>query len=88
MAAHRFKRLEELEDQHPGLCRQVEQMFRAYIPVRAIARALRAQYGPVIGEHSLYLYRKECWGLWATREPRPARRASRRGQPAIESQTA
>ena len=42
MAHHRFMKLEELEDRHPGLCRQVEAMFKAFIPLRVIAAALQA----------------------------------------------
>jgi hypothetical protein len=64
MELHRFSRLEALEDRYPGLCRQLEAMFKAFIPVRAIARAIRAQYGESIGRSSLHAYKTECWDLW------------------------
>jgi hypothetical protein len=64
MALHRFCRLEAIEDRHPGLCRQLEAMFKAFVPVRAIARSIRAQYGENIGRPSLHAYQRECWDLW------------------------
>ncbi len=64
MAMHRFSRLETLEHRYPGLCRQLEAMFKALVPIRAIVRVVRAQYGEVIGRHSLLTYRKECRDLW------------------------
>ena len=39
-------------------------MLKALIPVRAIARALRAQYGEPIGRATLYEYKWECWSVW------------------------
>jgi hypothetical protein len=64
MALQRFSKLEEFEDRHPGLCRQVEAMFKVFIPVRVIAAAIRAQYGESIGAASLSSYRTECWDAW------------------------
>jgi hypothetical protein len=64
MALYRFSRLEAIEDRHPGLCRQLEAMFKAFVPVRAIARYIRAQYGESIGRSSLHAYQTECWDLW------------------------
>jgi hypothetical protein len=64
MAHHRFMKLEELEDRHPGLCRQVEAMFKAFIPLRVIAAALQAQYGVRIGRDSLSAYKSECRSVW------------------------
>jgi hypothetical protein len=64
MARHKFSNLEKADGRHPGLCRQVEAMLKALIPVRAIARALRAQYGEPIGRATLYEYKWECWSVW------------------------
>ena len=64
MALHRFSKLEAFEDRHPGLCRQVEAMFRAFIPLRAIRAALQAQYGERIGRALLCSYRGDCWDAW------------------------
>ena len=64
MAVCKFSRLEALEDRYPGLCRQLEAMFKAFIPVRAIARSIRAQYGESIGRPSLHAYKRECWIVW------------------------
>jgi hypothetical protein len=64
MAFHKFSKLEAIEDRHPGLCRQVEAMLKAFIPVRAIAAALQAQYGERIGRASLNEYRWECQSVW------------------------
>jgi len=64
MALYRFSRLEAMEDLHPGLCRQLEAMFKALIPMRVILAAVRAQYGESIGASSLRAYRTECWDLW------------------------
>jgi hypothetical protein len=64
MALQRFSKLEEFEDRHPGLCCQVEAMFKAFIPLRAIAAAIQAQYSESIGAASLGSYRTECWDAW------------------------
>jgi len=64
MAMHRFSKLEEFEDRHPGLCRQVEAMFKGFIPLRTIAAVLQAQYGERIGPASLSTYRWECRSVW------------------------
>ena len=68
MRNYRFSRLESLEDRYPGLCRQLEAMFQALVPVRAISRAIRAQYGESIGWLSLRAYKAECLSLWQTPE--------------------
>jgi len=67
MAGHRFSKLEQIEDRHPGLCRQVEAMLKALIPVPAIAQALQAQYGEHLGCSTLYGYRWECWNVWGAK---------------------
>ena len=64
MALYRLSKLEAIEDHHPGLCRQLEAMFQALIPVRVIAAAIQAQYGRRIGIKSLRDYRTECRELW------------------------
>ena len=64
MARQKFSKLEEFEGRHPGLCRQVEAMFKAFIPPRAIAAALLAQYGERIGHTILWAYKRECWNVW------------------------
>lgn len=64
MALYRLSKLEAIEDHHPGLCRQLEAMFQALIPVRVIAAAIKAQYGERIGPRSLRAYRTECRELW------------------------
>jgi hypothetical protein len=64
MAGHRFSKLEEFEARHPGLCRQVEAMLKAFIPLRTIAAAIQAQYGERIGRASLSAYKGECWSVW------------------------
>jgi hypothetical protein len=64
MPAQRFARLEQIENRHPGLCRHVEAMLRAFIPLRAIAAAVLAQYGERIGYASLATYKWECWSVW------------------------
>jgi hypothetical protein len=64
MPGHRFSKLEEFEDRHPGLCRQVEAMFKAFIPLRVIAAVLQAQYGERIACASLSTYRWECRSVW------------------------
>jgi hypothetical protein len=64
MPGHRFSKLEKLEDRHPGLCRQVEAMFKAFIPLRAIAAALQAQYWEHISPASLSDYEWECRSVW------------------------
>jgi hypothetical protein len=46
------------------LCCQVEAMFKAFIPLRAIAAAIQAQYSESIGTSSLGSYRTECWDAW------------------------
>jgi hypothetical protein len=66
MALERFCRLEAIEDRHPGLCRQVEAMFKAFIPMRTITAAIQAQYGESIGQNSLRAYKGECWDVWQT----------------------
>jgi len=66
MAGHRFSRLEEIEDRHPGLCRQVEAIFKTFIPVHRIIAVLRAQYGEHIGHATLSKYKWECWKAWRT----------------------
>ena len=64
MALYRLSKLEAIENHHPGLCRQLEAMFQALIPVRVIAAAIQAQYGRRIGIKSLRDYRTECRELW------------------------
>ncbi|MFZ0961669.1 MAG: hypothetical protein WAO35_12250 [Terriglobia bacterium] len=64
MALHRFSKLEEIEDRHPGLCRQVEAMFKALIPLRTISAALQAQYGERLTPTYLREYRWECRSVW------------------------
>ena len=64
MSLQRLSRLEAIEDRHPGLCRQLEAMFKAFIPLRVISAAIRAQYGESIGASSLRAYKTECWDLW------------------------
>jgi hypothetical protein len=64
MTREKFRKFEEFEDRHPGLCRQVEAMFKAFIPLRAIAAALQAQYGEYIGRNSLCAYKRACWDAW------------------------
>lgn len=61
MPRQRFSKLVELEGRHPGLCRQVEAMFAAFIPLRAITAALQAQYGERISHHSIWTYKREFW---------------------------
>jgi hypothetical protein len=48
------------------LCRQVEAMFKASIPMRTITAAIQAQYGESIGQNSLRAYKGECWDVWQT----------------------
>jgi hypothetical protein len=67
MALHRFSKLEVLEDRHPGLCRQVEAMLKARVPVRVIAAVIQAQYGEYVGPLPLRMYRMECWDIWRKR---------------------
>ena len=67
MMRHRFSKLEEFEDRHPGLCRQVEALLKARIPVRKIAAVLQAQYGERISPLPLRSYRMECWDIWRNR---------------------
>jgi hypothetical protein len=64
MQLHRLSKLEAIEDRHPGLCRQLEAMFKALLPVHVISAAIRAQYGESTGRNSLRTYRTECWDLW------------------------
>ena len=64
MALYRLSKLEAIEDQHPGLCRQLEAMFQVLVPIRIIAAAIEAQYGRRIGIKSLRDYRTECRELW------------------------
>jgi len=64
MALHKFSKLEKFEDRHPGLCRQLEAMLKAFIPLGAIARALQAQYGVCISRNFLREYKWECWNAW------------------------
>ena len=74
MALHKFSKLEKFEDRHPGLCRQLEAMLKAFIPLGAIARALQAQYGVCISRNFLREYKWECWNAWRARFGRWARR--------------
>ncbi len=64
MPLHRFSKLEEFEDGHPGTCRQIEAMLKERIPVRVISAVLEAQYGEYIGPTSLRSYRIECRDIW------------------------
>jgi hypothetical protein len=75
MPGHRFTKLEELEDRHPGFCRQVEAMLRALIPLRAIGAALQAQYGECVGPANLREYRWECRNVWRAEGRRSVHRA-------------
>jgi len=63
MARQKFSKLEEFEGRHPGLCRQVEAMFEAFIPLRAISAALQAQYGERISHTSIWTYKREFWNV-------------------------
>jgi hypothetical protein len=75
MRLQKFWKLEKFEDRHPGLCRQLEAMLKAFIPLRAIARAFQAQYGVRIGRDSLREYKWECWNVWGKRLRKSARPA-------------
>jgi hypothetical protein len=63
MPRQKFQKLEEFEGRHPGLVRQVEAMFEAFVPLRAISAALQAQYGERISHTSIWTYKRESWNV-------------------------
>jgi hypothetical protein len=63
----KFRKLEKLESRHPGLRRQVEAMFEAFIPLRAISAALQAQYGERISPTAIGTYKREFWNAQRAR---------------------
>ncbi len=67
MTLRQLSKLEELEERHPGACRQVEAMFKAFIPLRVVAAVLEAQYGEHISRGYLCEYQWECQRAWRLR---------------------
>ena len=45
MTILQISKLEEFEERHPGACRQMEAMFKAFLPLHVVAAVIRAQYG-------------------------------------------
>ena len=53
--------LEGFEARHPGLRRQVDAMFEAFVPTREVAAAIRAQFGGRISDTTIWLYKRNYW---------------------------
>ena len=64
MTLQQVSKLEEFEERHPGACRQMEAMFKAFLPLRVVAAVLQAQYGEHLCRSHLSEYRWECRKMW------------------------
>jgi hypothetical protein len=53
--------LERFEARHPGLRQQVDAMFEAFVPIRQVAAAIRAQFGDCICDTTIWLYKRKFW---------------------------
>ncbi len=67
MTLRQIAKLEEFEERHPGACRQVEAMFKAFFPLRVVAAVLLAQYGEHVCVAYLREYGWECRKAWQPR---------------------
>ncbi len=67
MTLQQISKLEEFEERHPGACRQIEAMFKAFLPLRVVAAVLQAQYGERLCRSHLREYRWECRRAWRLR---------------------
>ena len=63
MGRHPEPQLQRFEARHPGLRRQVDAMFEAFIPTRAISAAIWAQYGERISHTTIWTYKRKFWNV-------------------------
>jgi hypothetical protein len=57
----RLTAVERLDAEHPGLERDVKDMFRRGIPERKIPSLLRKEYGVFVPAPQIWKYRKKRW---------------------------
>ena len=67
MTILQISKLEEFEERHPGACRQMEAMFKAFLPLHVVAAVIQAQYGEHLCRSYLREYRWECRRAWRLR---------------------
>jgi hypothetical protein len=67
MTILQISKLEEFEERHPGVCRQMEAMFKAFLPLHVVAAVIQAQYGEHLCRSYLREYRWECRRAWRLR---------------------
>lgn len=58
-----ISKIDVLGARHPGLVQKVDAMFEAFIPLRAVAKAILAQYGERLSHTSLWTYKRESWNV-------------------------
>lgn len=59
----RISKMQILEDRHPGLIQNVDEMLGAFMTVRAISAALRTQYGERLSHTSIWTYKRQFWNV-------------------------
>lgn len=67
MTLQQVSKLEEFEERHPGACRQMEAMFKAFFPLHVVSAVIQAQYGEHLCRSYLREYRWECRRAWRLR---------------------
>lgn len=63
MGRHAVTKMQIFEARHPGLCQNVDAMFEAFTPLRAVAAVIQAQYGERISYTSIWKYKRKSWNV-------------------------
>ncbi|MGD1154564.1 MAG: hypothetical protein ABSA41_01925 [Terriglobia bacterium] len=60
---HAATKMQIFEARHPGLCQNVDAMFEAFTPLRAVAAVIQTQYGEHISHTSIWTYKRQSWNV-------------------------
>ncbi len=63
MGRHAATKMQIFEARHPGLCQNVDAMFEAFTPLRAVAALIQTEYGERISYTSIWKYKRQSWNV-------------------------